>query len=70
MSTRCRHVYDFIGRKYSKINQVALIGTFIFIIVKTLGLMTVFKVNIDNMGEAESPSKIGQKFLEPPWIIC
>ena len=48
----------------------ALIGTFIFIIAKTFGLMAVSKVNIENMGEAESPSKLGQKFLEALWVIC
>ena len=47
----------------------ALIGTIIIIIAKMFGLMTDFKVNIDNMGEAESPSKLGQKFLKAPWVI-
>ena len=59
------------GENIVRLTRVAaLIETFIFIIAKTFGLMAVSKVNIENMGEAESPSKLGQKFLEPPWIIC
>ena len=54
------------GENIARLTSIAaLIGTFIFIIAKTFSVMTDFKVNIDNMGEAESPSNLGQKFWRP-----
>ena len=47
----------------------AIIGTFIFVIVNSFDCMDDFKASVDDMGEEEHATKVGQKFLERPWGI-
>ena len=47
----------------------AIIGTFIFVIVHSFDCMDDFKTSVDDMGEEEHATQVGQKFLKGPWGI-
>mgnify|MGYP001241128420 CR=1 FL=1 len=47
----------------------AVIGIFIFVCVNSFDCMDDFKANIDDMGEEEMASNLGQKLKRAPWGI-
>ena len=47
----------------------AIVGTFIFVCVNSFDCMDDCHANADDMGDEESSTNLGKKFLEAPWIM-